>query len=155
MRKNNLQQVPKINMTPVMDAVFIFIFFLLISSQFINFHEIATTKPIFKDEASIEDDKKNKNFKVRISQDEIMVTEGSSENVLRRFNWTKESMLGLGEYLKDLKVRHPKEESIILKPKRSVKYQNVVQVIDLVQQPTVTEKGPAKLFRSIAFESLD
>lgn len=156
MRRSQLSKVPKINMTPVMDAVFIFIFFLMISSQFINFHEIATTIPkVINQESSTDDNTKNKNFKLILKSNKVLVTEGAREKKLAEFKLDDDGKQKLKAFLINLAADNKNEESIIIKPNAKVKYETIVEVIDLAQAQIPDKKqGKRKVFRAIAFESV-
>ena len=48
MRVRTKKKVPKLNLIPILDAVFIFIFFLLMSAQFVEIYEIGSDAPTVK-----------------------------------------------------------------------------------------------------------
>lgn len=153
MRKSKLGKLPKINVIPVLDAVFIFVFFLLMSAQFVDLYELHVKKPLIEEVTSSE--AKSKSFKVRVFQSKIVITQGMNERVVGTFNWSEGSMKKLGERLLALKVQNPKENSIVIRPKSNVKYKKIVQVIDLAQKHYATQNINGKLFSSIAFEPMD
>ena len=54
MKRKRMNKIPKLNLIPILDAVFIFIFFLLMSAQFVDIYEIGTDAPAV---AEIEEEK--------------------------------------------------------------------------------------------------
>jgi biopolymer transport protein ExbD len=153
-RKKKFQDIPKINVIPVLDAVFIFIFFLLMSAQFIDFYEVGTMKPEIEGGESTEKDK-SKNIKVKLYASKIVVTINPSEDVLKTYNWSPQSMVQLKSYLQNLKGQYPKENSVIIKPKSNIEYEKIIKITDLVQQYVNLDGKKSKLYRTIAFENMD
>jgi biopolymer transport protein ExbD len=156
MRQNKFNDIPKINVIPVLDAVFIFIFFLLMSAQFLDFYEVGTMKPEIEAGESV-DKNKSKNLKVKLLPNQILVTVNPSEDVLQRFTWDERSLVNLKAFMQGLKQKYPKENSIIIKPQDSIKYEKIIRITDLVQQyvPAKKSKKKVKLFRTLAFENMD
>lgn len=156
MRKSKLSKPPKLNVIPVLDAVFIFVFFLLMSAQFVDLYELHVKKPLLEEVTSSEaSDGKSKSFKVKVYDSKIVITQGMDENVVDTYDWSESSMKQLGERLLALKVQNPKENSIVIRPKSDVKYKKIVQVIDLAQKHYTTQRVNGKLFPSVAFEPMD
>lgn len=158
MKKNNLNKPTKINVIPILDAVFIFIFFLLLSAQFLDLFELNVSKPIFKDAPETTDNSDGgevKNFKLILNNSQIKLTSGVSENVIFKTGWSDSSLEKLSERIYKLKLQNLKVNSMVIKPSPSLKYKKVVKVIDLAQKKYNTEKINGKLFRTIAFESME
>lgn len=152
--------IPKINVVPVLDAVFIFIFFLLMNTQIGEYFQITTSKPIVKSiTASQMEDLKGKFFKVKVSNDKILFTEGAKEKVLKEFTWNQDDLVLLHEFAKQMKQNNPKEKSIVVKSKTDVKYKNLVKIVDAVQRKVeVAEVSNKKimmpLYENLAFEKM-
>lgn len=153
-------EIPKINVVPILDAVFIFIFFLLMNTQIGEFFQIVTSKPIVKSvTASQMEELKGKFFKIRITDAKIYFTEGAKENVLKEFEWTPEGLTALHEFAVLMKEKNPKEKSIVLKSKEKVKYKEIVKVADTVQKKIKVGENAGKVvmgpvFENIAFEKM-
>ncbi len=158
LRKRKLDHIKKVNVIPILDAVFIFIFFLLMSAQFIELYEIHTKKPLIEEvsDSSPGASAKSKNFRLKIYEDKIHITEGMSEKLLSSFDWSEESFEKFKEYLLGLKQTHREENSIIVKPNPQVDFKKIIQVIDVAQQYVdLNGSKKEKLFRNIAFESME
>lgn|SRR5690606_14702552 len=163
MRAKKSKQIEKINLTPIMDTIFIFIFFLLMSSQFIDINQIGTDAPIVSEINPEKDPKKPLNLTLVVSENQVVVKTGLDEKV--EGNYTFEQFEELNEKLLELKQNNPTEKTAILKPDSKVKYQDIVKVIDIakeVQKDNVlvtsisssgVETKSNKLFDQIVFET--
>lgn len=151
---------PKINIIPLMDVIFIFIFFLLMSVQFFEYFQITSSNPITKTPQQVpKDDTKPKQFKVQVANDSVEFTEGMEEKVLAKFNNDEADKKKLRDFMRKIKNDFPDENSMIIKPYRDISFERIVDVIDSVQQKVVTgvdASGSKKfklLFKNIAFEA--
>jgi len=139
MRIRRSKKMEKLNLTPILDAIFIFIFFLLMSAQFIDIHQIASDAPAI---ATISEEKQDKepplNLTLDIKNDEILVTTGLENKLYRRIKLQeKDGKLVLTELIKalvQLKTKHIEEKSIIIKPNQEFKYQKLVEIMDAVKK---------------------
>lgn len=133
------KKAERLNLTPILDAIFIFIFFLLMSAQFIDIHQIGSDAPAI---ATISDDKKDKepplNLTLTLNKDEILVTTGLDNNVVKKIKIEeRDGKLQLSELIKVLvkiKTKNIEEKSIIIKPNQEFKYQKLVEVMDAVKK---------------------
>jgi len=151
---NKKIEIPKINVVPILDAVFIFIFFLLNNTQIMDFFQITTSKPVIKDLQQIPPyELKGKFFKTKLTTENIQVTQDVTEKVVNTFSWTPEGMKDLKTFLIQLKMKNPSEKSMVIKSRGDVKYKRIVEVIDTVQSKDVPEYKDG-LFRNIAFEEM-
>ena len=66
----------KLNLIPILDSVFIFIFFLLMSAQFLDLYEIGSDVPIVKSLPSSSSDDKALNLTLEIFQDSVIIKKG-------------------------------------------------------------------------------
>lgn len=133
------KKIERLNLTPILDAIFIFIFFLLMSAQFIDIHQIGSDAPAI---ATISEDKKDKepplNLTLDIRNEEILVTTGLDNRVFKRIRLQeKDGKLVLTDLIKaliQLKTKHIEEKSVIIKPTQEFKYQKLVQIMDAVKK---------------------
>ena len=159
----------KPNLIPILDAVFIFIFFLLMSAQFLDIYEIGSDAPAVK---TITEEKKNDrpplNLTLDISKAEIIVKTGLDEKIIKTIKRESSgyNLESLNETLASLKIKNPKETSVILRPKSNVPYNDLVRIMDncrTLREGTraiaaENEKGlvkeERKLFEQIIFETI-
>src|SRR5690606_2472556 len=108
-----LKKPEKINLVPILDSVFIFIFFLLMSAQFIDVYEIGSSLPMTKDVPDNRDKKDPLNLTLEITKSQVIVKSGMKNPISRTF--ASENLDKMKEYLSDLKTKNPEENTIILK----------------------------------------
>ena len=157
-----LKKPQKLNLIPILDAIFIFIFFLLMSAQFIDIYEIGSDAPITST-TNMKMDKPPLNLTIVLSGNKVVVKTGLDENVYKSFSV---SDLGkLNDTLIELKKQNPTETSAILKPAHNFKYDKIVKVIDHTREIVKPDyyitaldkdnkKYPSKvLFEKIIFET--
>ena len=168
-RKRAGKGVGALNLIPILDAIFIIIFFLLMSAQFIKFHEIASDAPNIKMvDRNRKDKSKPLNLTLEILPDKIVIktrAEGVTTKVLP-LREGKYDMEGLLATVVEIKKEHMDETSVILKPVRSVPYQKIIAIIDILRElpkkspplEGANEKGKfvktRKLFDQVIFETI-
>jgi biopolymer transport protein ExbD len=157
-----MKKPPKLNLIPILDAIFIFIFFLLMSAQFIDIYEIGSDAPITST-SSPEMKKEPLNLTIVLSGEDVIVKTGLDENIYKKYKVSQLDQLNEG--LIELKKLHPTEDSAILKPSSSFQYEKIVKVIDStreIKKPNVfvtavdkenKKYATKKLFERIIFET--
>jgi len=135
--------VTKPNLVPILDAVFIFIFFLLMSASFIKIYEIPSDVPIV---TASEPPKNKKPFvlTLKISNTNMSLYLGSNFQLIGKYPVNSK-----GDYdteslhlrLLHLKEKHKRENTIIFEPTSNVNYENIVKIMDSVREIRKTDKG--------------
>src|SRR6476661_6977574 len=106
-----LKKPEKLNLVPILDSVFIFIFFLLMSAQFVDVYEIGSSVPMTKEAAPEEKHEKDPlNLTLEVTKTEIVVKTGLRTPRSRTF--ASEQKKEMREYLIELKKQHPKENTM-------------------------------------------
>lgn len=141
---HKMKKPEKINLVPILDAVFIFIFFLLMSAQFVDVYEIGSKLPMSK-EADQDIKKDPLNLTVEVNKEEITVKTGLRVVTSKKFSW--ENGDDIKNYLVDLKNKNKDENTIILRADKKVSFQELVKAIDF------TQKENEKLFEQIVFDN--
>lgn len=159
MRAKKKKGIAKINVIPILDAVFIFIFFLLMSAQFVEIYEIGSDAPQI---STIKQDSKKDplNLMLKITKETITVTTGVNEKKYSTVKWKADGYdVGkLKQVLSEIKDKNISETSIIFRPAKDVPYKEIVKVMDAVR--VRDERAPAsankanKLFDQIIFETI-
>jgi biopolymer transport protein ExbD len=144
-----LKKLEKINLVPILDSVFIFIFFLLMSAQFIDVFEIGSSLPMLKESKEDKKEKDPLNLTLEITKTQIVVKTGLKNQRSRTF--ASEQKAEMKQYLTELKKRHPDENTMILKADPKIPFQQLVSVIDSTQGRK--EKQEPKLFEQIVFDN--
>lgn len=143
-----LKKPEKLNLVPILDSVFIFIFFLLMSAQFVDVYEIGSSLPMTKDAPADKEDKDPLNLTLEITKEQVVVKTGLRSPRSRTFASTQTKEMK--EYLVELKRLNPKENTMILKTDPKVPFQNLVTVIDNTQ---MEKDSKEKLFEQIVFDN--
>lgn len=125
----------RINLIPILDAVFIFIFFLLMSTQFIKVYEIGSDVPILSSSPPPKTKKKPLALTLKIQRDGFTLYTGVPSRVAKRISKSNGdyNLIALHEYLVDLKKRNKGENTIIFEPIVDLKYEEIVQIMDSVR----------------------
>ena len=157
MRVRTKKKVPKLNLIPILDAVFIFIFFLLMSAQFVEIYEIGSDAPTVKNVT-----KNNKedplNLTVDVFKNKLRILTGAERKVtkvIKKKNGEKDVDLyaRLKNELKKIKQGHKNEKTIILRPARNIPYEKIVGVMDSARGYKKKNKK-IKMFSEVVFEKL-
>ena len=134
-KRRKTKKMDKLNVIPILDAVFIFIFFLLMSAQFLKVYEIGSDAPAVTTLDSKKDKRPPLNLILDISKDKIEIKTGLNENTLKIIPTVQREFdhKTLTEVLIDLKKKNMDEKSIIFRPKRKVPYKKLVKIMDTVR----------------------
>lgn len=146
-QRHEMKKVEKLNLIPIMDAVFIFIFFLLMSAQFVKVHEIGSSVPMVREVKEDKIDKDPLKLVLEVHADQVIVRKGKDGVEAGKFN--DEQWAQLRVFLKGLKEKHPNEKIAQLRPQGKVKFDRLIKVIDHVKEEPSTK---TKLFEEIVFD---
>ena len=144
---HKLKKPEKLNLVPILDSVFIFIFFLLMSAQFVEVYEIGSSVPMVQKVKEEPNKKDPLNLTVEVSKDQIVVKTGLKSQKAKTFEMSDEAKIK--DYLKELKASHPEENTITFKADPKLPFQKLVTVIDSTQS---NESFKGKLFEQIVFD---
>ncbi|MCB9062131.1 MAG: biopolymer transporter ExbD [Halobacteriovoraceae bacterium] len=131
----------KINLIPILDSIFIFIFFLLTTANFTKIFQIASDVPIVSDTPPAS----NQNplaLTAYIGKSNISLHTGIPSKPLKSFGMNAKGeydLESLHNYLVNLKKRFKKEKSIILEPLIDIEFQNLVNIMDAVRMFRTTD----------------
>lgn len=147
------KEAPKLNLIPILDSVFIFIFFLLLSTQFVQTHEIGTEAPSVRS-TDMPHKKDPLNLTANIDTQGIVLTTGLNDKVYRKIAMTEvddKKQYDVEKFkktLSEIKSKHVKETSIVFKPNKKVKFEDIVALMDAARGDESIWK---KLFSEVAF----
>jgi biopolymer transport protein ExbD len=129
------KEVTPPNLIPILDAVFIFIFFLLMSASFIKIYEIPSEVPTVSNKPAPKD-KKLFVLTLKIKQSEIIlhqvIGDKNSEKSFKRGRKGYD-LNGLHNFLLGIKKRHKLKNTIIFEPFPESKYEEIVNIMDAVR----------------------
>ena len=126
----------KLNLTPIMDAVFIFIFFLLTSVNFVKIMEIGSDVPIISETEPPPETEPPMMLQLIIRPEAIELTRGLEREVVGTYASSSAGqydLVALHERLVQLKREKASEESIILTPEWDIDYEDLVKIMDSVR----------------------
>jgi biopolymer transport protein ExbD len=145
---HKIKKPEKLNLVPILDSVFIFIFFLLMSAQFVDVYEIGSSVPMTKEAKDEKQEKDPLNLTLEVTKTQITVKTGLRNPRSRTF--ASEQKKEIKDYLVELKRQNPKENTMILRADPKISFQNLVTVIDGTQ---VSKESKEKLFEQIVFDN--
>ena len=135
-RRKSRKEITRPNVTPILDAVFIFIFFLLMSANFIKLFEISSDVPMLSDQPPPKNQKPPLSLTLKITEKGLDIFSGVPLKHMMTFNPDPEGNYdfdALKQYLIDVKKRHPSENSIVFEPLIDIKYEKLVEIMDAVR----------------------
>ena len=142
-----IKRPEKLNLVPILDSVFIFIFFLLMSAQFVDVYEIGSSVPMTQ-QLPDKTEKDPLNLTLEISATEIIMKYGTKNPTSRTFSMDNKEQLR--EEIIALKAKYPQENTVIVKSQPKVNFQSVVTVIDHTRAPAGSSQ---KYFEQIVFDN--
>lgn len=134
----------KLNLVPIMDAVFIFIFFLLMSASFLKIYEIGSDVPIVSDAEPPKDQKDPLALTLRVENNQMILLRGLPSRPIQKFNRQASGEFNYEELhsvLVDLKKQHVNEETIIFEPMGDLTYEEIVHIMDAVRMLNKTDEA--------------
>ena len=130
------KEMERINLIPILDAIFIFIFFLLMSSNFSKIYEISSNVPIISNNSPPKDKKIPLNLTLKIESSSFELYAGIKEKLKKRISKNDKDEYNLYElrnYLIELKKKHKNENSIIFISKAEITYEVLISIMDAVR----------------------
>ena len=147
----------EINMVPIMNMFLVLIPFLLMSASFLHLKAIVTSVPVRAETSLSSEDSKKKEVVVtavvkltytgvRLSVTSPALTEDQLKSLDTRIEWTKdketEMLEELVSYLRGIKNKYPKSNTLILSPADDVIYKDIVTVMDVARNSGETTLFP-------------
>ncbi len=134
-RRNYRYQFKRPNLIPVLDAVFIFIFFLLLSANFMSLYEINSNVPIVSSSPPPKTKKKPLNLGLKIYKNKLKVLSGVPQKTIKTIKNIndKYDLTTLHDFLIGIKKRNLHEKTIIFEPVTNLEYEILVMIMDSVR----------------------
>ena len=152
-KRRKRRESAKINLTSYMDAIFIFIFFLLMSSNFIKVFEINSPIPVISNEETTTV-KDQLALTVKIGANAIDISSGTPATHLKKIGkvGTGYDLKTLQAVLVQLKEQHPTENTVTLLPEVDLAYEELVKIMDAVRMKEEVDR--TKLKKSMLFDNI-
>ena len=126
----------RLNLIPILDAVFIFIFFLLFSASFIKIYEVGSNVPLVSVSQPPKNPKKPLALTLKITDSQLTLYRGIPSYAIKSFEKIGKSeydLESLHNYLLELKSKYKKEKTIIIEPIFDITYKEIVKIMDAVR----------------------
>ncbi len=144
-RKRPKTELPQLNLIPILDSVFIFIFFLLMSSNAISIFEISSDIPIVSTKQPPKQKKKPLALTLEIRSKSLRLLSGIPSRPLKNFenieNGRTYDLVSLRSYLIGLKKKFIDEKTIVIEPLADVTYEEIIKIMDSVRMFKNTDEG--------------
>lgn len=134
----------KLNLVPIMDSIFIFIFFLLMSATFLKINEVGSDVPIISDAEPPKEQKDPLALTLKMDTDELTLSRGIPSRTVQTYKRQADGQFNLDELhvtLIGLKKQHIDENSIILEPEGDLTYEEIVKIMDTVRKLNKTDEA--------------
>jgi biopolymer transport protein ExbD len=132
----------KLNLVPIMDSVFIFIFFLLMSASFLKIYEIGSPIPIISEKEPPKQDKDPLALALTLETNELILMRGVPQREIQRFKRLPDGTFdyeAVHTSLIEIKKKNVDEDSIIFEPIGELTYEEIVKVMDAVRMLKKTD----------------
>lgn len=134
-RRKRKGQVERLNLIPILDAVFIFIFFLLMSANFVKIYEVQSDVPIISNR-SPKSKKIPLALTLKVTSKSLNLYTGVPSKLIKKIKKTREgeyNLEALHDFIINIKKLHKKERSLILDPLVDIEYEAIVKIMDAVR----------------------
>lgn len=131
-----------LNLIPILDAVFILVFFLLMSAQFVKIYEIGSDVPIVSNQEPPKNKKKPLALTLEITKNGFRLKTGIPARTYKTIAKNSEgqyNLLALHDTLVQIKKRHVTESSIVFEPIINLSYEEIVKIMDAVRKLEKTD----------------
>ena len=149
-RKRVKKKVQKPNLIPILDAVFIFIFFLLMSANFVKIFEIPSNVPIVSD--SPPPKKPPFTLTLIIDDNSMILRQGVTAKIVGSFRKDRKGdydIASLRNKLIRIKKRYKNEKTIIFEPKVNIAYEDLIEIMDAVRMLKRTDETLFKKVKGV------
>lgn len=133
----------RLNLTPVLDAVFIFIFFLLMSASFTKIYEIASDVPMVSDQEPPKNKKPPLALTIQLNERGFNIYTGVPARMIKQINKIEKeyNFEELHTFLVELKKSNIDEKTAILEPVVDATYEDIVKVMDAARLMKPTDEA--------------
>jgi biopolymer transport protein ExbD len=151
-RRKKSKEVQKLNLIPILDAVFIFIFFLLSSTTFLKIYEIPSDVAIINNNKPLKK-KVDRTPTVRVLKNGFSILSGKNPLAFIKKVNGKYDYENLHSYMvRRKRTTFKNEKTIVLEPLQSLSYDDVVKVMDAIE--ILRRTDPAKYIKQ-KFKTFD
>ncbi len=159
----------ELNLIPILDSIFILLFFLLLSSSFLKIFEISSDAPIISSRPSKPTKKNPFLLTLKITSSGLYLYKGVNMGLIKYLPKKSDGSYDnerLHNALIRIKKRNKKENTIIFEPTIDIPYQTLVEIMDssrilrktdpaiYIKNKDGTEEKLKSLFSNIVFGNI-
>ncbi len=142
--RRKVKKNEKVNLVPILDAVFILIFFLVMSATFLKINEIGSNVPIISNKQPPPPKKKPLALHLTIYGEKLVLGAGIPTRTIKSFGKVevtnkdgevekKYDLNSLHDYLIGIKKKNIKEKDIVFEPIANIEYEEIISIMDAVR----------------------
>jgi len=145
-RNKKVSKATALNLIPILDGIFILIFFLLITSNFSGTFQVESSAPVISSTPP-EEEEKSLNLELHLGKERIQIFTAETTRSLRKeiavslSSTSKEHLISLHEALVSLKKDFPKDKTAILFPEANLSTQELIAYIDEIRHLNPTDEA--------------
>lgn len=143
-RRSKKQTNSRLNLIPILDSVFIFIFFLLMSASFLKIYEIQSDVPILSSAEPPKTKKIPLALTVKVNPSTVDVFTGVPSRLNKSFSKLPSGeydLESLHNYLISIKRNNLDEKTVILEPLTDINYEELTKIMDSLRMLRKTDPG--------------
>ena len=145
------------NLIPILDSVFILVFFLLMTAQFLKLYEIGSDLPIISDTPPPVNIVEPLNLTLRVDRQYISIHTGKDLSLRAFLENNPDGSYRLTElqgHILQIKNENLSENAVVIEPSSLVVYDDLIKIIDHVRDIRGSDGKKTNLFSQIVFGNL-
>ncbi|MBA2403277.1 MAG: biopolymer transporter ExbD [Bdellovibrionales bacterium] len=134
----------RLNLIPVLNSIFIFIFFILISNSFFENYEIGSDVPIVSELEQTDTGTDQLALTLAIKSNEMTLSQGVPAQTIQKFERRPDGQFNYQELhavLVNIKKNNVQENTIIFEPVDDLTYEEIVKIMDAVRVLNKTDEA--------------
>lgn len=151
------RKIEPLNLIPILDSVFILVFFLLMTAQFLKLYEIGSDLPIISDTPPPVNIVEPLNLTLRVDRQYISIHTGKDLSMRAFLENNPDGSYRLEElqgHILRIKNENMSENAVVIEPSGRVIYDELIKIIDYVRDYRSSDGKRANLFSQIVFGNL-
>ncbi len=143
-RRKSIKKDEGLNLVSILDAIFILIFFLIMSASFIKLYEIHSDVPMISESEPPKEKKDPLHLTLKVTEEKIVLYRGIPSQPFKDFDKNAEGKYPYEEihqYLITLKTQHLDEKTIIFEPLIDISYEELIKIMDAVRIVRKTDEA--------------
>jgi len=147
--------IARLNLIPILDAIFIFIFFLLMSAEFVQLVEISINKSSV---GNVLNKKEGLRLNIFLDDKDVLIeTEKNGKKEQKKIKGLvgKNKFEEVYKKMIEIKRKNIKERKATIIPSRSVKYEEIIRLLEVVRTIKKEDRDKLGLKESYLFDQFN